>query len=658
VQPDEDPPTSPDVILDVARARFGVATLRGFQREAVGALLPEGARVLLVAPTGGGKSLCYQLPALLLPGTALVLSPLIALMEDQVRSLVARGVAATFLASTLTREENARRLADLRKGALRVLYAAPERLQSEGFLEALAAARISLVAVDEAHCIVHWGHDFRPEYLRIGEALERLRPPRILACTATATPEARAEIARRLGWAEGEAHLVLRGFARPNLHLAVQPVEGPREAGELTVAALAEALGDPLDPAGAGIVYTPTRRGAETLAERLREKGWDAAAYHAGLPPDLRARITADFASRALPVVVATNAFGMGIDRADVRVVIHAGLPASIDAYYQEVGRAGRDGEAARGLLLVSGADVVLRRRLAGKGEGGAPAEPAAAERALILFRELLHYVDAATCRHDFILRYFGDEAESLGGCGHCDVCRDVDARAALDPAALDEDRDVLRRALSGVARARGSAGLVAVAGMLAGERGARLERMGLDRLSTFGVLSGRSRAEVMTVLRVLLANGWIDLSEGDFPMPVITASGWKVLAGEIPVRVRLPRARVREAAPRVPKARAPKEKPSPAAGPPEESPLGPEEWALFQALSAHRAALARVRSVPVYVIAPNRTLTEIARLRPRCAADLELIHGMGKARIAAFGEGFLGVVRGTGGGETRSPGA
>ena len=271
--------------------------------------------------------------------------------------------------------------------------------------------------------------------------------------------------------------------------------------------------------------------------------------------------------------------------------------------------------------------------------------------------------MDAATCRHDFILRYFGDEAESLGGCGHCDVCRDVEARAALDPAALDEDRDVIRRALAGVARARGSAGLVAVAGMLAGEQGPRLARMGLDRLSTFGVLSGRTRAEVMTVLRVLLANGWIDLSEGDFPMPVITASGWKVLAGEIPVRVRLPRARPLAAAPSAAttpsarKPRAPRVRPAPAAGALEGTPLGPEEQALFQALAAHRVALARVRSVPVYVIAPNRTLTEIARLRPRSVEDLGMVHGMGPGRIAAYGEGFLGVVRGVGGGRDAGAG-
>src|SRR5262249_5671180 len=254
---------------------------------------------------------------------------------------------------------------------------------------------------------------------------------------------------------------------RPNLHLAVREVGGPREAFAETARGLAEALGSPLRPRGAGIVYTATRRGAEKTADRLRDKGWNADAYHAGLDPAIRARISAAFAERSLPVVVATNAFGMGIDRSDVRVVVHAQPPSSIEAYYQEVGRAGRDGDPSRGLLLLAGIDIALRRRLAELGPDGAPASPADAARAWLKFRELLRYVDAQSCRHDFILRYFGDEAESLGGCGHCDVCLDIAARDVEDPDALAADVDILRRALSGVARAKGSAGMQAIAAML-----------------------------------------------------------------------------------------------------------------------------------------------------------------------------------------------
>ncbi|WP_437737036.1 RecQ family ATP-dependent DNA helicase [Sorangium sp. So ce1335] len=706
LRPPEGAPPSIDAVL---AERFGIASFRPWQREAIDALLGGAGRVLVVAPTGGGKSLCYQLPAVALPGTTLVLSPLISLMEDQVRALEARGIPATFVASSLSREENGRRLAALRRGEYKLVYAAPERLALDGFLEALSASRLSLVAIDEAHCIVQWGHDFRPDYLRIGAALARLRPPRVLACTATATPDARDEIIRRLGWplpssgGDGEAEdeggarasrgsdeppptVILRGFARPNLHLQVSAVDGPREAGRRAARALSDALGDPGRPRGAGIVYAATRKGAERLAEALRDAGWNAEAYHAGLAPESRARLSAGFADRSLSVVVATNAFGMGIDRPDVRLVVHAQPPSSIEGYYQEVGRAGRDGDPARGLLLFAPADIALRRRLCQLGEGGVEANPEDAARAWGLFRELLRYIDAATCRHDFILRYFGDEAESLGGCGHCDVCLEVDALEASDPAALARDNDLVRRALAGVARAKGGAGMQAIASMLVGESNERVRRMGLDRLSTFGVLEKKSHDEAMSILRVLLANGWIDLTTGEFPVPLVTPSGWRVMRGEVPARVRLPlpaarRRPLRRAAP----GPSPAARPSPAtaaasgraraeaaapvswaaaphagAAPPEaaaplpasraeaapDADLDEQDVPLFEALRAHRAALAKEKALPAYIIAHDRTLREIARIRPVSLDDLALARGMGQAKISSYGEGILRVVR------------
>ncbi|WP_437727872.1 RecQ family ATP-dependent DNA helicase [Sorangium sp. So ce861] len=692
LRPPEGPPPSIDAVL---ADRFGIASFRPWQREAIDALLGGAGRVLVVAPTGGGKSLCYQLPAVALPGTTLVLSPLISLMEDQVRALEARGIPATFVASSLPREENGRRLAALRRGEYKLVYAAPERLAFDGFLEALAESRLSLVAVDEAHCIVQWGHDFRPDYLRIGAALARLRPPRVLACTATATPDARDEIIRRLGWPRSSSgddvggvagepgpegpppKVILRGFARPNLHLQVSAVDGPREAGRLTARALLDALGDPGRPRGAGIVYAATRKGAERLAEALRDAGWNAEAYHAGLAPESRARLSAGFADRSLSVVVATNAFGMGIDRPDVRLVVHAQPPSSIEAYYQEVGRAGRDGDPARGLLLFAPADIALRRRLCQLGEGGAEASADDAARAWGLFRELLRYIDAATCRHDFILRYFGDEAESLGGCGHCDVCLEVDALEESDPAALARDNDLVRRALAGVARAKGGAGMQAIASMLTGESNERVRRMGLDRLSTFGVLEGKRHDEAMSILRVLLANGWIDLTTGEFPVPLVTPSGWRVMRGEVPARVRLPLPAARRKPLRRP-APAPAARPAPAApsspartptaarasssaahdrapaAPVATSPAQAEpgveleerDVPLFEALRAHRAALAKEKSLPAYIIAHDRTLREIARIRPASLDDLALARGMGQAKISSYGEGILRVVR------------
>lgn len=620
--------------------RFGIARLYDWQREAVAALLAAPSRVLLVAPTGGGKSLCYQLPAVALGGTTLVLSPLISLMEDQVHALDARGIAATFFASSLPWEENRRRLGLLRKGAYSLVYAAPERLGSEAFLDALASVRLDLLAVDEAHCIVQWGHDFRPDYLRIGDLIERLAPPRVLACTATATPDARDEILRQLRFDPRATTTVLRGFARPSLHLAVREVSGPREARAHVEKALGTALGSPSSPSGAGLVYAATRKGAERIAEALREIGWDARPYHAGLAAAERAEVSAAFAARSLPVVVATNAFGMGIDRPDVRVVVHAQPPASIEAYYQEVGRAGRDGAPAQGLLLFSGADITLRRRLAASSSDGAAPSVAETARAWGLFRELLHYMDAASCRHDFILHYFGDEAESLGGCGHCDVCREVVA-PQRDDDAPSRDADAIRRALAGVARAKGSAGTQAIAAMLRGEHNERVSRMGLDRLSTFGVLADRTHDEIAGILRVLLAAGFIDLTTGDYPMPIMTEAGWRVMRGDVAPSLRLP---PRHAAPLVSTQRRTGRAGPSAAGPLAEARNTP----LFAALREHRAELARSASCPAYVVATDRTLAEIAVRRPGTVTDLAEVYGMGPARLARYGDEWLRVVRET----------
>jgi ATP-dependent DNA helicase RecQ len=623
--------------------RFGLAEFRPWQKAAIEALLEPGGRVLLVAPTGGGKSLCYQLPAVALDGTTLVVSPLISLMEDQVHALCARGVPATFIASNLSRDEVSRRLGALRRGELKIVYAAPERLALDGFQAALDAADVGLLAVDEAHCIVQWGHDFRPDYLRIGamsqklaeaRARRRAEPLRLLACTATATPDARDDIVKQLGLAD--ATVVLRGFARPNLQLSVLEVSGPREAMTHTASALRRTLGAPRDPGGAAIVYTATRKGAERVAEELSRSGWGARAYHAGIDPELRARISNDFAERRQPVVVATNAFGMGIDRPDVRVVVHAQPPASLEAYYQEVGRGGRDGAPAEGVLLFAAQDVALRRRMCETGTDGRPASRADAARAWRLFRELLRYVDARTCRHDFILRYFGDEAESLGGCGHCDVCREAALVESADPTRAARDADIIRRALAGVARVKGRAGLQAVAAMLRGERTQRVTSAGLDRLSTFGVLEARTEAEVTTVLRVAIAAGWVDLTASEYPVPVLTESGWQAMRGEREIRVMLP---VR--APRAPRTRSSKK---PAA---EAEPLaGAAEVDLFDRLRRRRADMATTAGVPAYVIATDATLRHIATRKPRTREELLEIPGMGSSRVERYGEDLLRIVR------------
>ena len=627
-----------DSLDEALKTHFGLDAFRPWQREAIEALLGEPGRVLVVAPTGGGKSLTYQLPATILDGTTLVLSPLVALMEDQVRSLVARGIDATFFASTLDPDERHKRESGLLRGEYKLVYAAPERLASDAFVNMLSRARIALVAVDEAHCISHWGHDFRPDYLRIGALLKRLNPQRILACTATATPEVRSEIRKQLGL-ERDCHEVLRGFARPNLHLSARTVEGPKEARLQLFEALKSALGSPDAPRGGAIVYAATRKQTEDWCSKLRAKGYNAGYYHAGVDGETRTKVANAFSARRLDVVVATNAFGMGIDRSDIRAVVHVQPPSSIEAYYQEVGRAGRDGAEAWGLLLCSGADIGLRRRLIQMGNNGSPQSDAMAARAWTLFRELLRYLDAKSCRHDFVLRYFGDEQELLGGCGHCDVCETIDGAGEHgDQAESEEDRAttalVVRKALSGVARAQQRAGLTAIAEMLQGKASERTRRFGFDQLSTFGLLNDRSAGVILAVLRALLAAGWIDLTPTEHPVPFLTRAGTEVMRGTGPVRFTLPD---EPSARSDKKPRGKKQSPSP--------PLSRELEPLFEKLRAHRAEVARKRGVPAYVVAFDRTLVEMAKLHPRTRGELLSIYGMGPARVEKDGDGFLAVL-------------
>jgi ATP-dependent DNA helicase RecQ len=632
---------------------FGLEAFRPWQREAILSVLEGSGRVLVVAPTGGGKSLTYQVPAAVLGGMTLVLSPLVALMEDQVRALEARGVSATFIASTLDPDQRRHRESGMLRGRYKLVYAAPERLASDMFVEALSRCNVQLVAVDEAHCIAQWGHDFRPDYLRIGALLEKLRPPRVLACTATATPEVRREIRQQLRLGE-QCHEVLRGFARPNLHLAARNVDGVNEARAEVLSALGSALGDCAAPRGGAIVYAATRRQTEQWAETLRAKGWNAAAYHAGMEASERSRVASRFADRSLDLVVATNAFGMGIDRSDIRAVLHVQPPSSIEAYYQEVGRAGRDGAEAWGLLLCSGADIALRRRLVTTGMDGTPAPAELAARAWALFRELLRYLDARTCRHDFILRYFGDEQELLGGCGHCDICVGLDERDADDgdESQREETTRLVRMALSGVARARQRAGMLAVAEMLRGVDSDRTRRFGFTELTTFGLLRDRSPAWVLDLLRALLAAGWIDLTPTDHPVPLLTRAGGEVMRASDAVRFVLPAERESRGRKRGPAsegrgggahgARAPGTQ---RAKPAVES-LDVPTRDRFERLRAHRAQVARAKGVPAYVVAMDRTLLEMASRSPRSHAELLDVFGMGPARVEQYGDGFLEVLR------------
>ncbi|MFQ5417907.1 MAG: RecQ family ATP-dependent DNA helicase, partial [Myxococcota bacterium] len=608
-----------DSQIDGGLRSLGFERFRPGQREAIRTLLDCG-QLLFVAPTGGGKSLIYQLPGSLLDGTTLVVSPLISLMQDQVQALADRGVAATYLASTLQAGELRRRMGGVGRGAYKLVYAAPERLAFPGFRSLLRDLDCPLVAVDEAHCISQWGHDFRPDYLQIGELLGELPGARTLACTATATPVVRDEILERLGM-DPDTPQILHGFARPNLALSVREVNGKRERERSVEALLARCLGRPGAGRGAAIVYAPTRKASSEEAERLRAVGWGAAAYHAGLPGHERETIHAAFASGDTEVVAATNAFGMGIDRADVRAVIHLAPPGSIEAYYQEVGRAGRDGADAEGLLLVNAGDMPLRRHLIESDFGGGPADEQLIRHKWGCFLELMRWAEGGSCRHDAILRYFGDEAETLEGCGRCDVCRDLVAGDEADPGRVAE---TVRKALSAVARVHERFGMAAAAKLLHGDRDPRLSGSGLDRTPTFGVLADRHEEWLLRLLRRCVTAGWVDFRGGDRPVVVLTESGAAVMRGERPARLLLPPDSRFPAPPGRSGGRRRSREP--------DDDLEGAGTALFEALRRHRLGVARQQSVPPYVVATDRSLRDIARLRPRTLAELEEVHGIGPA--------------------------
>jgi ATP-dependent DNA helicase RecQ len=614
------------VDLDGALARLGYSAFRPGQRESILTLL-AARRLLLVAPTGGGKSLTYQLPATLLPGTTLVISPLVALMNDQVQALEARGVAATFLSATLDGEEVRRRMAGIAAGAFKIAYVAPERLAFPGFRGLLRDIEIPLVAVDEAHCISEWGHDFRPDYLQIGELTAELRGARVLACTATATPVVRDEILARLGLGADTPQIV-RGFARPNLALRAVEVTHARERAAHVDAQLAEALGGPGAGGGVAIVYSATRRGAEKEAERLAGRGWRTAPYHAGLGAAARERASRAFAEGTVEVVAATVAFGMGIDRPDVRAVIHLAPPGSIEAYYQEVGRAGRDGALAWGLLLVSPGDMALRRRLLEHGEG---VDPAVLEHKWSLFLELMRWAEGGSCRHDAILRYFGDEAETLAGCGRCDACQRLsDGADAEDPETVTL---IVRKALSAVARVHERFGLTAAVKLLRGAKDPRLERAGLHRTPTWGALEDHTEEWLLRLLRRCVTAGWVDFTSGDRPMVRLTSAGRAVMKAERPARLLRPAAAASpRPAPRNRKVVSP-------------LPDRPVDETLFEALRRHRLRLAREQGVPPYVVAGDRTLREIAATRPGTLEELGALYGIGPAKAEKYGPGLLEVV-------------
>ena len=583
---------------------FGFDAFRPGQEEIVDAV-SAGENVLAIMPTGGGKSLCFQLPALVRDGVTVVISPLIALMRDQVRALQEAGVAAGALTSGNTEEETDAVWRQLEAGTLKLLYIAPERLAAGSAMNMLRRIGVSLIAVDEAHCVSQWGHDFRPDYLRIGDLRRALGVP-LVALTATADAETREEIVAKLF--DGEPpRSFLRGFDRPNIHLAFATKDSPRKQ-ILNFAAARK--GQP------GIVYCGTRAKTESLAAALREDGHSACHYHGGMEAEDRRIVETRFAREDGLIVVATVAFGMGIDKPDIRWVAHADLPKSIEAYYQEIGRAGRDGAPAETLTLFGPDDIRLRRSQID--EGLAPPERRAADHGRL--NALLGLAEALSCRRQTLLRYFGEEAEP---CGHCDLCD--------TPAELFDGTTAVRKALSAILRTEEWFGAGHLIDILTGNETDKILQRGHDRLPTFGVGTEYDRRQWQAVFRQMLGHDLVRPNPERHGALQMTEGARPILRGEATITLR--KDTIRKAA----STRRPAVKML----------VSDEDAPLLSALKAQRRALAEAAKVPAYVIFNDRTLIEMAETRPADIDAMAQVSGVGAKKLERYGAIFLGIING-----------
>jgi ATP-dependent DNA helicase RecQ len=583
---------------DVLRRVFGFPDFRGHQEEAIRCVV-GGGDALVLMPTGGGKSLCYQIPALCRDGVALVVSPLIALMQDQVESLRQLGVRAAALNSGVPFGEAVQIERRARAGELDLLYVAPERLLTDGFQQFLSTARLSLFAIDEAHCVSQWGHDFRPEYLRLTEVFDRFPAAPRIALTATADEPTRRDIVSRLALREPRAFVA--GFDRPNIRYRVVPKRGSARQ-------LLDFLARRREQAG--IVYCLSRSKVERTAEALREAGVAALPYHAGLDRAVRAANQDRFIKDDGVVIVATIAFGMGIDKPDVRFVAHLDLPKSLEAYYQETGRAGRDGLPSEAWMLYGAGDAGKLRQMIE--DGAAPEEQKRIERRKL--DALLGYCETARCRRQVLLGYFGDACEP---CGNCDAC--------LEPIDTFDGTVLAQMALSAAYRTGQRFGAAYVIDVLLGVANERTERNGHDRLSTWGIGADVAKAEWRAVFRQLAALGLL-VADAEHGGLMLGEGARELLRGERRLEFR------REPARRAKRGEEP-------------TVADPDAERLFQALRERRRDLARSQGVPPYVIFHDSTLLGIARARPRTLDALAAVPGVGEAKLTRYGAEMLEVV-------------
>jgi ATP-dependent DNA helicase RecQ len=600
------------VVNDALKRYFGFDAFRPLQEAIVGDVL-TGRDVFALLPTGGGKSLCYQLPAVLTPGLTVVISPLIALMKDQVDALTTAGIPATFLNSSLEYDDIRERVEGLDRGAYRLLYVAPERLAMPAFAAQLQGWNVSRFAVDEAHCISEWGHDFRPDYRRISDLRERFPKAPFLAFTATATDRVRNDIVERLALRSPRVHV--GSFNRPNLTYRVTRKKRSPEA----LIAFLNAR-----PDDAGIVYVASRAGADELAKKLTAAGIAALPYHAGLDGAKRAKHQERFIRDKTRVICATVAFGMGIDKSNVRFVVHYDLPKSVEGYYQETGRAGRDGVPAECLLFFNHGDVAKFERFIDEKES--EAERAVAREQL---ERMTRYAYSNDCRRRDLLAYFGEAFTELN-CGGCDNC--LEPRPAVD-ATLDAQK--LLSCIERIRRANGhGVGIMHVIDVLLGVENDKIWRWNHERLTTYGIGKDRSRPAWRALADELIRLGLISVDAAHFNVVALTPAGRTVLTERVPVVVR-------EAPPATERGR--KRAPSAAVD-------GPYNAEVFRALRDLRKELADERDVPAYVVFSDAVLRSMARELPRTPVQLRAISGVGEKKLADFGARFLETIARAGG--------